>query len=132
MSEQAVIVEFVDYGQRFFKPESNDLTPLFDFEDELEAAVDAAGTGELDGHEIAMDGSHGFVYLYGPDADALFTSVRSVLQQSPVAKGGKATLRYGRSERSECARGGSRAVNFRPITGRVLRQAGRRPGLPDF
>lgn len=95
MSEQAVIVEFVEYGTRFFKAESNDLTPLFDFEDELEAAVDAAGTGELDGHDIAVDGSHGLVYLYGPDADALFASVSSVLEQSPVAKGGKATLRYG-------------------------------------
>ncbi len=95
MSEHAVIVEFVDYGKRFFTPESNDLTALYDFEDELEAAVQAAGVGQLDGHEIAMDGSRGLVYLFGPDAQMLFRSVQNVLEHSPVAKGGKAILRYG-------------------------------------
>lgn len=95
MSEHSVIVEFVEYGDRFFRPETNDLGPLFDFEDELEDAVTKSATGEVDGHEIAMDGSHGFIYLYGPDADALFNDIRPVLTKSEVARGGKVTLRYG-------------------------------------
>ncbi|MGE3245897.1 MAG: hypothetical protein AB7F96_05910 [Beijerinckiaceae bacterium] len=95
MSQHAVIVEFVEYGKRFFTQEANDLIPLFEFEDELEAAVCAAGAGELDGHEITSDGSLGYIYLYGEDADALFKSVEPVLLESPVAMGCKVTLRYG-------------------------------------
>lgn len=101
MGQHAVIVDFVDFGKRFFTMDSNDLTALFDFEDDLEAAVEATGAGVLDGHEIAVDGSHGQVYLYGPDAEALFRSVQWVLEQSPVAKGGKVTLRFGDADKQD-------------------------------
>jgi hypothetical protein len=85
--EHAVIVHF-DYG-------STDLSNLFDLEDELIAAVEAAGVGECDGHEIAMDGSDGYYYLYGPDADALFAVIRPLLVSTARISNPEVTLRYG-------------------------------------
>ncbi len=58
-------------------------------------ALDGKNVGELDGHEIAIDGSDGFLFLYGPDADALFAVIEPVLRKSPVMPGADATLRYG-------------------------------------
>lgn len=95
MSEHSVIVAFVDYGPRFFTPEKHDLTALFNLEDELIAALEASGTGILDGHEIALDGSDGTLYMYGPDAQKLYDSVAHVLNRSPVTLGGEVILRFG-------------------------------------
>lgn len=64
MEEQAVIVHF-DFA-------ADSLEPLHDFEEQLEAAIAEAEVGEYDGHEIAVDLSDGTLYMYGPDADALF------------------------------------------------------------
>ena len=61
MSEHAMIVKF-DYG-------TTDLGPLFELEDQLETLLEDGKYGEYDGHEIAVDGSDGLLYLYGPDAD---------------------------------------------------------------
>ena len=58
MADHAVIVHF-DYGSR-------DLSPLFELEDRLEAAIEAAQAGEYDGNEIAVEGR-----LDGAAADAL-------------------------------------------------------------
>ena len=60
-SEQAVIVQF-RYG-------STDLSRLHALEDRLESVIKASGVGEYDGHEIAVDGSDGVLYMYGPDAE---------------------------------------------------------------
>ncbi len=75
MSEHAVIVEF-HYGQ-------SDLNPLFSLEDRLRTAIESAGCGEYDGHEIAMDGSDGTLYMYGPNADKLFEVVEPILRAGP-------------------------------------------------
>ena len=85
--EQAVIVYF-HYGSR-------DLQPLFALEDQLESAVAKAHVGEYDGHEIAIDGSDGHLYMYGPDADRLFEAVKPVLESSRFMKGAKVKKRYG-------------------------------------
>ena len=90
MAEHAVIVRF-DYG-------SKDLAPLFEVEEQLEAAVEAAGAGEYDGNEIAVDGSDGFLYLYGPDADRLYAAIEDVLGGATCLKNAVATLRYGPPE----------------------------------
>jgi hypothetical protein len=95
MTEQAVILEFFHFGKRFWGPNDRDLGALFDLEDKLIDAIDAASAGELDGNEIAVDGSHGLVFMYGPDARKLFASVEPVLRASPVARGGIVTLRFG-------------------------------------
>jgi hypothetical protein len=98
MADQAVIVQFFGFGEKFWTDDDGDerdLDPLYALEDELIAALDGKNLGELDGHEIAIDGSDGSLFLYGPDADALFAAIQPVLKSSPVTLGGNVTLRYG-------------------------------------
>jgi len=90
MSEQAVVVKF-DYR-------TTDLDALFELEDELEAILEDGDVGEYDGHEIAVDGSDGLLYMYGPNADAIFEKVRPTLARSKAIKNVVATLRYGPPE----------------------------------
>ncbi len=85
--EHAVIVHFA-YGQ-------TDLGPMFALEDELEKAIEAAGAGEFDGNEIAVDGGDGYFYMYGPDGDRLFAAVRPVLEKAACLSGVTAAIRYG-------------------------------------
>ena len=85
--EHAVIVNFT-YG-------STNLQPIFDLEDELERAINAAQAGEFDGNEVAADGSDGTLYMYGPNADRLFATVKPVLEACSFMRGARATLRYG-------------------------------------
>jgi len=86
--EHAVIVNFAYIG-------STDLDPLFALETQLESAIAAARVGEYDGNEMAVDGSDGTLYMYGPDADKLFAAVRPVLEACSFMKGAVAKLRYG-------------------------------------
>lgn len=88
--EQAVIVAFA-YG-------TTDLSQLFSLEDALEKALLDAEVGEYDGHEIAVDGSDGLLFLYGPSADALFEQVKPALLASERISNVQATLRYGPPE----------------------------------
>jgi len=88
--EHAVIVHF-NYG-------STDLQPLFALEDKLEQAISAADAGEFDGNEVATDGSDGYLYMYGPDADKLFAAVEPVLKSSSFMGGATVTKRYGPPE----------------------------------
>jgi len=90
MSEQAVIVHF-EYGQ-------TDLNPLYELEDKLIAAIEAADAGEFDGNEVATDGSDGSLYMYGPDADRLFTAIRPVIASATCIRNAVATVRYGPAE----------------------------------
>jgi hypothetical protein len=85
--QHAVIVRF-EYGQ-------TDLSPLFKLEDELTAAIEAAGAGMFDGDEVAVDGSDGTLFMYGPDADKLFEAIRPVLASTTIIRNIVATLRYG-------------------------------------
>jgi hypothetical protein len=86
-SEHAIIIHFT-YG-------STDLSRLFTLEDQLEHAITQAGTGELDGHEIAVDGSDGYLYMYGPDADRLFETIKPILKSTSFMLGAEVTKRYG-------------------------------------
>jgi len=90
MEDHAVIVHF-QYGSR-------DLQAMFDLEDKLESAIAEAGAGEYDGNEIAVDGSDGRLYMYGPDADGLTDVVRPILATAPFMKGATITKRYGPPE----------------------------------
>ncbi|OAI42446.1 hypothetical protein AYO41_04255 [Verrucomicrobia bacterium SCGC AG-212-E04] len=87
MSDQAVIIQFA-YGQ-------TDLSPLYELEDKLIAAIGASGTGEFDGHEVAIGGSDGTFYMYGPDADRMFEAVQPVLASATCIHKAVATIRYG-------------------------------------
>jgi hypothetical protein len=86
-SDHAVIVAF-QYGQ-------GDLGPLYALEDGLRDAIGSAGCGEYDGHEIAMDGKDGRLYMYGPDADRLFDVVEPILRAARFMGGASVTKRYG-------------------------------------
>jgi len=85
--EHAVIVHFT-YG-------STDLSRLFELENKLEAAIEEAKIGEYDGNDVAVDGSDGYLYMYGTNADTLFEVVRPILEATEFMKGAKAKLRYG-------------------------------------
>ncbi len=88
--QHAVVVHF-QYGR-------TDLQPIFALEDRLQAAINAAGTGEFDGNDLAEDGSDGYLYMYGPDADALFGTIRPILEASDFMSGASVRLRYGPPE----------------------------------
>jgi hypothetical protein len=85
--EHAVIVHFT-YG-------STDLGRLFELEERLESAISAAGVGEYDGNEVAVDGSDGYLYMYGPDADKLFEIIRPILERTSFMRGAEVRKRYG-------------------------------------
>jgi hypothetical protein len=57
--------------------------------------INAAHAGEYDGNEVATDGSDGFLYMYGPDADRLFEVIRPILEACSFMRGARMTLRYG-------------------------------------
>ena len=86
-NDHAVIVHF-DFG-------STDLSPLFVLEEELADSIAEASVGEFDGNEVALDGSDGSLYMYGPNADRLFEVVRPILERSTAIKNAVATLSYG-------------------------------------
>lgn len=85
--DHAVIVSF-QYG-------STDLTRIFQLEKLLEDAIEENGAGTYDGNEIAVDGSDGSLYMYGPDAGRLFDVVRPILEAVSFMQGAKVLLRYG-------------------------------------
>ncbi|TAL05986.1 MAG: hypothetical protein EPO07_02585, partial [Verrucomicrobia bacterium] len=89
-AEQALIVHF-KYG-------STNLDALFALEDKLEKAVEKVDGATYDGHEIAVDGSDGRLYIYGPDAEQLFAAVVSFLKKTPFMKGARIVKRFGPPE----------------------------------
>lgn len=64
-----------------------DLKPLFRMDEELDRVVDASGTGEYDGHEIAVDLSDGSLYFYGPSAAEIRKLIAPTLAGYPFMTG---------------------------------------------
>ena len=85
--EEAVIVHF-QYGQK-------DWAPFFAFEKTLQDAIDKSGVGEYDGNELANSGADGYLYMYGPDADALLKFIKPRLLEARILKEIEVELRYG-------------------------------------
>ena len=85
--EQEVEVHFF-YG-------STNYQHLFALEDVLRLTVAEAGVGHYEGHDVAEDGSDGYYYLYGPDAEAIYRAIDPVLAGSTFMKGAKVTLWFG-------------------------------------
>ena len=71
------------------------LRRLREVEAKLQRAISAAQVGDYDGDEIAVDGSDGYLYMYGPDADPLFDVVRPILRSTPFMHGATVKRRYG-------------------------------------
>ena len=84
---QSVIIHFY-YGHE-------ELDLLHQLESKLRIALFHAGVGELDGHEIAMDSTDGFLYFYGPNAEVLFKAIRPLLLETPFMKKAEVYLRFG-------------------------------------
>ena len=59
---------------------NHDLTSLHQLEDELDAVAKAANVGELDGDEVALDGSRASIYMIARHADLLIKAIRPVLK----------------------------------------------------
>jgi hypothetical protein len=89
--EQAVKVHLRLSDDAFGTPE--DREAIFALEDQLEAAIEETAAGEFDGDEFGQ--GECVLFMYGPDADRLFTAILPVLKSSHLAKGGWATKRYG-------------------------------------
>ncbi|MEM6525639.1 MAG: hypothetical protein AAGF85_01485 [Bacteroidota bacterium] len=88
--EHAVIVYF-DYG-------IEGLEPIFELGNKLKKIISDSNVREYDGHEIAMDYSDGSLYMYGPNAEVLFKTIKSTLEATEFLKGAKAKLRFGPPE----------------------------------
>lgn len=71
------------------------LDALIALQDEIAQAIEPAGLGEVDGHEIALDGSEGSLYAYGPDAKAMLKAAIPAICRSPLIAEGQLHLRYG-------------------------------------
>src|SRR5688500_17334169 len=61
--------------------------------DRLQEAILASAAGELYGDEFG--GGECVVYMYGPDADRLFSAVQPILKDWQALLGGHAVKRYG-------------------------------------
>ena len=66
---------------------------LFDLQDELREVVDGGGLGEFDGNEFG--GGECVFYMYGPDADRIYSAILPILNASGFAQGGWVMRRYG-------------------------------------
>lgn len=85
--EQSVTIHF-QYG-------SKALANLFAVEKRLAKMLTAMNAGMFEGDNIATDGSHGFLYMSGPDANEIFEIIHPFLQRVPFMDGAEVTLRYG-------------------------------------
>ena len=86
-NQHAVIIHF-NYG-------IEGLDSLYNLEDELVAVINEKEVGKYDGHEIAMDNSDGFLYMYGSNAETLFKAVKPTIESCKFMKEAKALLRFG-------------------------------------
>jgi hypothetical protein len=64
-------------------------------EHRLESAIKHAGVGELGETEFHLDGNDGYLYMYGPDPDRLYTVVSPILKSSRLMTDAEVTKRYG-------------------------------------
>src|SRR5260370_8954248 len=81
-----VIVHFL-YG-------STNLQHLYALEDLLRIAISDASAGEYDGREMADDCSDGNLYMYGPDAEALYRPISPVLAACSFMHASTRPLRF--------------------------------------
>ena len=79
VGQQALIFYFKNIADRADEMGLDDLDALVALQEQLAQAIEPDGIGEVDGNEIAMDGSEGSLYAYGPDARAMLQAVLPVV-----------------------------------------------------
>jgi hypothetical protein len=89
-SEQAVIVHLDGQNLPNDVYEKYDLSTL---EDQLTHAIAQAKCGEFDGNEFGPTSTA--LYMYGPDAERLFTTVEPVLKNYPLCSRATIVVRKG-------------------------------------
>ena len=89
-SSQAVLVFLDGQGLPDDVYRDNDLATL---EDHLLEAIQAGALGEFDGNEIGP--AETTLYLYGPDAERLFSGIESTLRGHPLCQNARVVIRYG-------------------------------------
>lgn len=93
MSSQSLIIRF--------KYPKAELEPLYELEEKLAEALEEAGAGDYEGHEMDMSGKQGEMTMIGPDARALWDAVNPVLESIRFMRGADAELRLGPGEDAE-------------------------------
>ena len=88
--QEAVLVHLDGTGLPEEVYEQHDLATL---EDRLIEVISQRGLGELDGHEIGP--SETVVFLYGPDAERLFSGVEPILRAYPLCRNARVVIRSG-------------------------------------
>jgi hypothetical protein len=91
--EQAVLVYLDGVGLPDEIYEQYDLEQL---ENQLTEVIEARGVGMYDGNEFGP--SEVVLYMYGPDAEALFSAIAPVLRDYPLCRNSKAVIRGGGPE----------------------------------
>jgi hypothetical protein len=89
--EHAVLIQLRLSDHKFGTSEERE--SIHALSDELEAVIQAQRQGEFDGDEFG--GGICTLYMYGPDADSLFTAIEPLLRKSPLTKGASVIKRYG-------------------------------------
>jgi hypothetical protein len=90
-SEHAVLVYIPLSNDEFGEARERDA--IHELTGTLDACIREAKAGEFDGDEFG--GGECTLFMYGPDADALFSAIEAPLRASPLVRGGHAILRYG-------------------------------------
>jgi hypothetical protein len=70
-----------------------DFDRMVDLSDKLTEAIEKANVGMFDGNEIGAGETT--LFMYGPDAEAIFRAIHPVLMQEESAHGAKAVIRWG-------------------------------------
>lgn len=89
-NEEAVLISLDGQGLDDAVYQAYDLSTL---EDLLSEQIGPDDIGELDGHEIGP--SQTTIYLYGSDAEELFSRVQPVLASYPLCQNSRAVIRRG-------------------------------------
>jgi hypothetical protein len=86
-NNHCVIIRF-NYGLE-------EMDELYKLDREIDRVLVENNAGDCDGHEVAMDNSDGFLFLYGNNAETVFKTVLPILKKCPFMKGAVANLRFG-------------------------------------
>ena len=90
-----MINSFPDYNHKvivsFYKG-INDLSELHKLDMKLYKFLTNPEIGYYDGHEVAMDLSHGTLFFYGNNAEILFKAVKPMLETAEFLVGATANL----------------------------------------
>lgn len=92
--EQAVLV-YLKLSDDDFGGE-NELDKIFELSDKLEADIIKNNSGEFDGNEIGEGWCT--LYMYGNNADFLYSTIEETLKSSDITKGGYVIKRYGSAD----------------------------------